>query len=550
MTTRALADPFRATSSDGLSTPAGRRPLQDAADSSPFADAMRAERKSDAGRKNGAQQTKSEPARPRDVTNAAAPSEPAAGRPAGATDEVDARRVADPTAEGADLESNVDRASAMDTEPTGEVEGSGRTADGRVDGSVEEGDPQADVNESLTSSGEPSARSGTEGLAPVRVDADGSRRRPGGQERPGTAEGGGNAVPGGDAAEATGGGERPNGSGPMTIRALNDLLARADKALLLRVAGLSAGRVGVSMNGFAGTAERPQPPAAETAGTSAPGAAPVAVPADVPARADAAAGQPMGDVPVGATVGAKEAAVPEGREAASAAPATSGAAKPDVRSGESNGGGATPAVFRLVSEGRSTSHAVRPGTPSAAGPSPEAFEAQVARGLAAALQQRGGSVTLRLHPETLGQLRVQMELAGGTVSVRLAVGSAQARDLLDSTLANLRSSLEAKGLSVEKVDVRIDPSLARPPGEQAGRHGATGREDPGSGTNGGADGAGSWSGGSGAAGRDAGPSGGWGRAGGTPSEPGAERPAEQIDVEAAPGHGVLDRVTLRLDAVA
>lgn len=90
---------------------------------------------------------------------------------------------------------------------------------------------------------------------------------------------------------------------------------------------------------------------------------------------------------------------------------------------------------------------------------PEAVEAQFARGLAAVLNQKGGSVTLRLAPESLGQLRVRLETAPGHVAVQFEVGSSSARELLDDSLARLRASLEAKGLTVDRASVVLDPSL-------------------------------------------------------------------------------------------
>lgn len=84
--------------------------------------------------------------------------------------------------------------------------------------------------------------------------------------------------------------------------------------------------------------------------------------------------------------------------------------------------------------------------------------AQAARGLAAALRQGGGSVTLRLHPEELGDLKVRVDSADGRIGATFEVQSEQARDLLDKTLSDLRTALEARGLSVDRLDVHIAPS--------------------------------------------------------------------------------------------
>lgn len=96
--------------------------------------------------------------------------------------------------------------------------------------------------------------------------------------------------------------------------------------------------------------------------------------------------------------------------------------------------------------------------------------AQAAKGLAAALRQGGGSVTMRLHPEDLGELRVRVEMAGGHVGASFQVGNAQAQRLLGKTLDDLRSALEARGLSVDRLDVHLTDHAGHTP-DQAGRDG-------------------------------------------------------------------------------
>jgi len=84
--------------------------------------------------------------------------------------------------------------------------------------------------------------------------------------------------------------------------------------------------------------------------------------------------------------------------------------------------------------------------------------ATVARGLSAAVHQKGGSLTIRLIPETLGALRIQMNMDRGAVDVRLETGSAQAHELLSGQLAMLRTALESKGLTVERLAVQLVPA--------------------------------------------------------------------------------------------
>lgn len=83
----------------------------------------------------------------------------------------------------------------------------------------------------------------------------------------------------------------------------------------------------------------------------------------------------------------------------------------------------------------------------------QSFQAQVGRGLAAALKQKGGVVTLRLKPESMGQLRIRLELSGGRVRASFQADQSSARELLSGSLDALRSTLEARGLTVERLQV-------------------------------------------------------------------------------------------------
>lgn len=80
--------------------------------------------------------------------------------------------------------------------------------------------------------------------------------------------------------------------------------------------------------------------------------------------------------------------------------------------------------------------------------------ARLTRGLANAVQQRGGAVTLRLTPPEMGTVRIQMQITGTNVSASFHAESASAQTLLTTQLAQLRSSLESKGMSVERLSVQ------------------------------------------------------------------------------------------------
>ncbi|MFZ4576701.1 MAG: flagellar hook-length control protein FliK [Phycisphaerales bacterium] len=81
----------------------------------------------------------------------------------------------------------------------------------------------------------------------------------------------------------------------------------------------------------------------------------------------------------------------------------------------------------------------------------------MARGLSASLAQRGGTLTMRLTPESLGAMRIQMDVQQGVVNVSMDVSNPQAHRLLMESIDTLRSSLEARGLAVEKIGVNLTP---------------------------------------------------------------------------------------------
>jgi len=92
--------------------------------------------------------------------------------------------------------------------------------------------------------------------------------------------------------------------------------------------------------------------------------------------------------------------------------------------------------------------------------------------LAAVLKQGGGTAVLRLQPEHLGQLRIEVTIEADRVSARMEASSDAARELLMDSKETLRSALEARGLSVERIEVetvrRQDDAGGEPPAEYGG----------------------------------------------------------------------------------
>ncbi|MBK9189283.1 MAG: flagellar hook-length control protein FliK [Phycisphaerales bacterium] len=113
------------------------------------------------------------------------------------------------------------------------------------------------------------------------------------------------------------------------------------------------------------------------------------------------------------------------------------------------------------------------------------IHAQAVRGIAAAVKQGGGSITLRVEPEHLGALRVRVEVKGHKVSALVEAGTEPARRLLEEGRESLRAALEARGLNVERVEVRLNERLSDGVTDDADSKGKDG--------GGGEDAAGSWS---------------------------------------------------------
>jgi hypothetical protein len=93
----------------------------------------------------------------------------------------------------------------------------------------------------------------------------------------------------------------------------------------------------------------------------------------------------------------------------------------------------------------------------------DAVVAAASRGISSALMQRDGTITIRLIPETLGALRLQVRVADGKVSVTMEASTREAADLLHANAASLRQSLESRGLQVERIHVMVQGAEAPRP---------------------------------------------------------------------------------------
>ena len=97
---------------------------------------------------------------------------------------------------------------------------------------------------------------------------------------------------------------------------------------------------------------------------------------------------------------------------------------------------------------------------------------RLVRGMSAMLNQNGGMMRMRLEPDALGEVRIQMNLNRGSVSVSFEASSAEARGLIQQHLQTLEAALKAQGMTVEQLTVKGGQSTAGQSSEsQQGQYG-------------------------------------------------------------------------------
>ncbi|SLJ97734.1 MULTISPECIES: flagellar hook-length control protein FliK [unclassified Paenibacillus] len=86
------------------------------------------------------------------------------------------------------------------------------------------------------------------------------------------------------------------------------------------------------------------------------------------------------------------------------------------------------------------------------------------------VQQKGFSeATISLRPEHLGKLDVQITLQNGQLVARFMTEHTMAKDMLEQQMVQLRSSLQAQGIQVERLEVTQNSSLGSQMYQDGGR---------------------------------------------------------------------------------
>ncbi|MDX9710797.1 MAG: flagellar hook-length control protein FliK [Trichloromonas sp.] len=127
------------------------------------------------------------------------------------------------------------------------------------------------------------------------------------------------------------------------------------------------------------------------------------------------------------------------------------------------GNGSNPPVFSVAGQGAATPQASfpGPGTPAAATPftlpvPEEQVYQQVASRLTLVDGERHSRVTMRLYPEELGQVKLELTVEGDRVRVRMHAQNQQVQEVLEKYLPRLRESFEQQGLKLEEAQVTSD----------------------------------------------------------------------------------------------
>ena len=129
-------------------------------------------------------------------------------------------------------------------------------------------------------------------------------------------------------------------------------------------------------------------------------------------------------------------------------------------------GGAEDAGNPSLRLGPNTSGDVRTTLIRAGEPGPESSPAeQVVQAARAQIGARQSQVRLQLEPPELGQVRIDVRMNGKTLQMYVQTETEQAHQLLNSRAAELRNTLQAQGLNVERLHIEL-----RSPGQSSSPH--------------------------------------------------------------------------------
>ncbi|MBN1489511.1 MAG: flagellar hook-length control protein FliK [Phycisphaerae bacterium] len=89
---------------------------------------------------------------------------------------------------------------------------------------------------------------------------------------------------------------------------------------------------------------------------------------------------------------------------------------------------------------------------------------------------RNSSITLRLDPPELGQIRLEAQLRGQMLSIRVEAETLAAREMLQSRAGTLRTALEQHGITIERFEIEPRPPAPPTHSNEAHQRGADGQQ--------------------------------------------------------------------------
>ncbi|UCG33032.1 MAG: flagellar hook-length control protein FliK [Phycisphaerales bacterium] len=129
-------------------------------------------------------------------------------------------------------------------------------------------------------------------------------------------------------------------------------------------------------------------------------------------------------------------------------------------------GGAEEAGNQSLRPGPNTSGDAKTALLHAGEQGPETSPAeQVVRAARAQIGARHSQVDLQLEPPELGRVRISVRMNGSTIQMHVQTQTEQAHQLLNSRAAELRNTLQAQGLNLERVHIEL-----RSPGQASSSH--------------------------------------------------------------------------------
>lgn len=81
---------------------------------------------------------------------------------------------------------------------------------------------------------------------------------------------------------------------------------------------------------------------------------------------------------------------------------------------------------------------------------------QVSNSVRLTMKQGGGEARMRLYPESLGELKIELSVEDGVMKAKFLVDNAMVKDVIESNFDKLRDALTNNGLKVESFSVSVD----------------------------------------------------------------------------------------------